>query len=145
MNHRDFAGGPKENNQPTRKMIKKISLMLVSLTLAVSSVWAGTTTYTVTSTESNNHQRIQVDPWYSSGTVFTATMSGVGAGGGVAYALDYNGGTLALVNTGGGAGQPIYGTMTSSPLSASQTTHIMVYSGVSSSGAYLTSTVVANW
>lgn len=44
-----FRGrGLNKNNQHTRNMIKKISLMLASLILAVSAVWAGTDTYTAT-------------------------------------------------------------------------------------------------
>lgn len=126
-------------------MTKKIILAFASMMLAASSALAyGTITYTAAANyPSNTHVQAEYYVYYDAGTSFVVTVSGVGGGGGVAYAIA-NTQIMAIANSGGGPGTPFYAT-NSCTLGYAQGVNIRVDATASSSGAYTTSTVVANW
>jgi hypothetical protein len=126
-------------------MIKKIVSFVAIIAASASLAWATTVAVSVSyPTHSSASDGLTAS--FNAGTTFTTTMSGVGEGGGVSYALNaINGQMLAITNTGGGPGQPFYESHTSSPLSSYTTVVLHVSLAVGSSGAYGTSSVTTNW
>lgn len=127
-------------------MIKKIACLFAICGVFLAPAWA-TSVWTVSASYPGNPGGSQMYVgWFPSGTTFTATMSGVGAGGGASYAIDTsNGSALAFVNTGGGPGQAYYASQTSSALSTGTVVSISVNISASSSGAYGTSSLTSSW
>jgi hypothetical protein len=127
-------------------MIKKISSVLAALVAATSSAFATQVFSISCSYPSNPSGSYTTNQFFIAGTIFTATMSGVGSGGGVAYAINPSTGVfLAFVNTGAGPGQSFYGTNTSSALTTGMTVGIDLNLSLGSTGAYGTSSVTTNW
>jgi outer membrane protein assembly factor BamB len=126
-------------------MMKKIIPLMAIIAISASLAWATTVSISVSyPTHPSASDGLTAN--YPSGTTFTTTMSGVGEGGGVSFALDPSTGqNLAITNTGGGPGQPFYESHTSNPLTSSTTVILYVHLAVSGSGAYGTSSVTTNW
>lgn len=85
--------------------------------------------------------------WMAQGSTIWARMSGVGQGGGAAYAVDADNGTMiAMVNIGGGPGQP-YSGLDQENVTASPGATVMMDANISasSSGAYGTASVEASY
>lgn len=125
-----------------------IKTLIITAALAAASCAFATTQNFITSVSypSNPSGSLSQNQTFNNGTVFTASMSGVGDGGGAAYALLLSNGTmLAFVNTGAGAGLPFSATNSSSPLSGSQLVGIHLNISVDTSGAYGTASVSATW
>ncbi len=130
------------------KLLKQSKLLLCALTVSAVSALSMAQTWSAYANYDNGVRSASAYNYVAAnGSGFNASLSGVGAGGGVAFVLDTTNNQYICYATGGnGPGLPISFTdSTASSPSDGRTLVIVNGLSLSSPGAYATSSVSQTW